>query len=346
MSAELIAAIERNDRAEVGRLLAEGANPSDRAPDGLTALMLAAGRGQLPIVQTLLDYGADLFAVEPRAGASVLHKACQGGNVEVVQLLLDGGALVDWPISTTGHTPLIEAIWYKWPEIVDLLLQSGATLNLSTHYGFTLKQHLDYALTVNPIGQDRLKHAEELVRRRDSTDQQQAKTQRLMLAVVSKNVDNVRAALAAGDPVDERSPRVNGFNDYHTPLLVACRDGPIEIVRLLLEAHADVNAVEPTFGAVPLHKATYNGHADITRLLVQQPAINLDYRGATNGYTPLHDALWHGFADCAEILIAAGAQLNLRGHDGKTPLDIAEQTFGPQHELVGRLRSKVRGAAP
>ena len=46
-------------------------------------------------------------------------------------------------------------------------------------------------------------------------------------------------------------------------------------------AGADVNAIEPCFQAVPLHKAVYNGHADITRLLVAHRGIDLDFQGGT-----------------------------------------------------------------
>jgi ankyrin repeat protein len=128
----------------------------------------------------------------------------------------------------------------------------------------------------------------------------------------------------------------------HTPLLVACRDGHEAIVTELLKAGADVNAVEPTFGAVPLHKAVYNGHAGITQMLVQQPGIDLNFQGWTNGYTPLHDALWHGFVDCARILVEAGARLDLKGHDGKLPIDIATEVFGKEDkEMVALLRSRM-----
>jgi ankyrin repeat protein len=161
--------------------------------------------------------------------------------------------------------------------------------------------------------------------------------QPLMAAAAAGDTARVRELLAAGAEVDARAPRLNGFNDGHTPLLVAARDGHDEIVRLLLAAGADVNAVEPCFGAVPLHKAVYNGHAGITADLVRQPGVDLDFRGATNGYTPLHDALWHGYEECARILVEAGARTDLLGHDGKTPFDLAAEVLGADHELTARL---------
>ncbi|MFF5212101.1 ankyrin repeat domain-containing protein [Streptosporangium sp. NPDC000396] len=335
MSAEALAAVHAGRADELGRLLKDGADPDTRDPgNGLTLLMIAAGRGDLASVTTLLDAGADVLTAEPGAGASTLHKAIQGGSLDVVRALVEAGAFVDAVAPTTGHTPLMDALWFKWPDIAGYLLDQGAGLNLSTHYGFTLKEHFAYELNVNTHGKDRLIEADRLLKARSASDEAQAAEQLLMAAVVAGDLPEVKALLSRGVEVDARYPRVNGFNDGHTPLLVAARDGHREIVRELLAAGADVNAVEPVFGAVPLHKAVYNGHADITRLLIEHGGCDLNFQGATNGYSPLHDSLWHGYAECAQVLLDAGARTDLVGHDGKTPRDIAVETFGADHPLV------------
>ncbi|MGK5551218.1 ankyrin repeat domain-containing protein [Actinomadura kijaniata] len=334
----LVDAAWQGDHRRAAKLIDLGADPSARDLDsGLTVLMIAAGQGNTALTRALLAAGADVHTADARAGATALHKAIQGGSLEAVRLLVEAGAFVDAVAPTTGHTPLMDALWFKFPAIVRYLLQQGANLNLSTHYGFSLKEHLDYELRVNQLGRERLEEAERLLRKRQEHDATQVRKQRLMAAVVTGDLAGVRKALAAGADVDARAPILGGFNDGHTPLLVACRDGHTDIVAELLAAGADVNAVEPTFGAVPLHKAVYNGRVDITRLLVAVPGVDLDYQGATNGYTALHDALWHGYADCARVLVEAGARLDLRGHDGKTPAEIAAETFGPGHEICALL---------
>ncbi|WP_161602581.1 EthD family reductase [Tautonia marina] len=339
----LCEAVSRGDHDAIRRALTLGADPNERDADsGLTALMLAAGRGDEPAVRMLLDGGADVHTTDPKGGCTALHKACQGGNPGVARALIEAGAFVDAVAVTTGHTPLWDALWYKWPEIVGVLLQQGAGLGHKAAYGFTLEQHITFEEDVNPTpeAREKFRQAREQVEARRQSDQDTVVRQQLMAAVVRNDLPSVQKLLAGGAKVDERSPRLNGFNDLHTPLLVACRDGHSEIAAALIQAGADVNAVEPIFGAVPLHKAVYNGHADITALLAEQPDIDLDFQGATNGYTPLHDALWHGFRDCARILIDANARLDPRGHDGKTPLDIAVETFGSADELVDLLRQK------
>jgi ankyrin repeat protein len=131
---------------------------------------------------------------------------------------------------------------------------------------------------------------------------------------------------------------VGGFDDGHTALIIASRNGNLELVEALLKAGADVNAIEPVFGASPLHKATYNGWLELTRVLASAPGNPGGHLGPSNGYTALHDALWHGYPDCAEVLIDAGARLDVVAYDGKRPVDIAREQLGADHPLIARLR--------
>lgn len=343
LDAGLIAALKAGDEPRVSALIGDGADPRARDDDGLTALMIACGRGLEHASAALLGAGADPFAKDARAGASALHKACQVGSLGCVRLLLDAGVPVDEPATTTGHTPLIEAIWFKRPDIAKLLLDRGASLAVRTHYGFSLLDHMDYALKVNRIDTDRLERAAAHVRAREAADKAAAAALPLVAAAKAGDLAGLRAALEAGADPEARTPVLGGFDDDHTALLLACREGHVDAVDRLIAAGADVNATEPTFCAVPLHKATYNGHAAITARLAGAPGIDLDVRGATNGYTPLHDALWHGFEDCARVLIEAGARLDLEGHDGKTPLDLALEAFGADAPITARIRAAREG---
>jgi uncharacterized protein len=330
----------------VNRELAGGVTPNSRdAKSGLTAVMLAAGHGKPEILQALLIAGGDIHATDSKAGATALHKACQGGSLECVRILVEAGAFVDAQCATTGHTALFEAIWFKQTEIVRYLLDHGSGLCIRTHYGFTLDEHLAYAESVNqsvPTELEKVRAARRAVEERRKHDAALDRSQQVMAATVAGDSARVRELLRSGATPDERYPVVNGFNDAHTPLLVASRDGHIEIVIALLAVGADVNATEPTFGAVPLHKAVYNGHCDIAKVLIAAKGIDLNFQGATNGYTPLLDSIWHGFKDCAFLLINAGARLDLAGHDGKTPLRLAEEVFGTQHEVSQAIRTRLQ----
>jgi hypothetical protein len=73
----LMHAIHKNQKASVEALLSGGADANARGGHGITALMMAAGYGYTPIVQLLLDKGADPYA-ETRDGDSALATAVGG----------------------------------------------------------------------------------------------------------------------------------------------------------------------------------------------------------------------------------------------------------------------------
>jgi ankyrin repeat protein len=342
----LIAAVRGRDPAEAERLIAAGANVNTRDPAShLTGLMFAAGVGDAKIVRSLISAGALVNAVDDVAGATALHKACQGGHLEAVQALVEAGAFVNQQTTTTGHTPLVEAIWFKSDAIVRYLLDHGARINIGTYYGFTIDDHINYALRVNEGagGHDALLRIQSVVAERKEAISRQQDAQNLNAAILKGDLAAVRAALKAGEDIEQRWPVTGTFQDGHTPLLIAARDGHTEIVSELIRHGANVNAVEPVFGAVPLHKATYHGYLEITRLLANARGVNLDYQGPSNGYTPLHDALWHAYPECAKALLDAGARTDLLAWDGKLPLDIAVQELGPDHPIVGELRHRAEG---
>ena len=342
--ASLHRAVENNDLTAASVALAQWGNPNAKCPDtGLTPLMIACGYGYGELVKWLLEQGADPNCPDTLGGSFAIHKACQGGHLDIVKLLVEQGVHLDCQCAATGHTPLMDAVWFKFTDVVEYLLQQGVRLTIPTHYGFTLDEHLAYELKVNehPGERAKIQAIEAAVKKRQEQDQALIDDNPVMHAVLNNDLESLDARLKEGCPVDKRPPCLGDFNDAHTPLLVAVRDGHLEAAKRLLAAGADPNAVEPTFLAVPLHKATYNGRADITRVLLQQPGIDIDYQGPTNGYTPLHDALWHGFEDCARLLIDAGADLNLKGHDGKRPIDLAGDVFGEESELSGYIQERM-----
>jgi uncharacterized protein len=341
-SGDLIAAVKRRSAADVAALLDDGADPNERDPiSTLTALMIAAGMGSMEVATLLISAGADVHTLDSRAGASALHKACQGGHLEVAEALVEGGAPIDLETTTTGHTPLVEAIWFASDRIVEYLLGQDALVELKTYYGFSIDDHINYALRVNQgTNRPALERIQQLVAQRRARDALGVAGS-LNKAVLANDQDGVHTAIAAGADLEERYPMVCSFSDGHTPLLLAARDGREQIVNMLVAAGADVNAVEPVFGAVPLHKATYHGYLEIARTLANAKGVDLNYQGPSNGYAPLHDSLWHGYADCAGVLLAAGARTDLVAYDGKLPVDIAIEQFGKDNPIVGELKQRA-----
>ncbi len=142
-----------------------------------------------------------------------------------------------------------------------------------------------------------------------------------MRAVLRRRTEDVRRHIAEGSAVDEPAQLVGSPNDGYTPLHAAARDGQTEIVRILIEAGADVCLADGLMKATPGHKAAYQGHAEAARILIALG--ELDAQGPYNGFTPLHDAVWHGHAETVSVLLEAGARPDIRSHTGATPVDLA-----------------------
>lgn len=157
----------------------------------------------------------------------------------------------------------------------------------------------------------------------------------VMKAVQKDDVAGLQALIARGADVNELDP--NG----DAPLVMAAYLGHTEIVRLLLDAGADVTAVDPGMKATALHAAAYAGRTDAARLLIEH-GIDIDRQGPKNGYTALHDAIWENNIDTARVIIDAGADLTLTSHSGETPLDFARSRH--RREIIAMIEARLAQA--
>ena len=156
----------------------------------------------------------------------------------------------------------------------------------------------------------------------------------LMKAVRKNDVATVKTLISQCADVNELDP--NG----DAPLVMAAYLGHTEIVRALLEAGADVAAVDPGMQATALHAASYAGRSEAARVLIEYH-IDIDKQGPRNGYTALHDAIWQNNIETAKVLIDAGANLQLASHEGETPLAFA--TSHRRHEIAALIERKLAG---
>ena len=134
--ATLYEAIQRNDRAAVERLLANGAEVDEKDPDGKPLLVLAARLEDAPLLGMLLDRSKDINAASP-AGLTALHSACIGGWTEGVELLLAKGTNLHKREDKYNATPLCIASNLGHKPVVELLLAAGARLDVKDNEGHT-----------------------------------------------------------------------------------------------------------------------------------------------------------------------------------------------------------------
>ncbi len=104
-------------------------------PAGENALMMAAIRGHLPMVQALIERGAQVN----KPGWAPLHYAAShtsSAALPIAQLLLEHHAFVDTE-SPNGTTPLMMAAQYGSESVVRLLLEEGAQTLQQNQLGLT-----------------------------------------------------------------------------------------------------------------------------------------------------------------------------------------------------------------
>lgn len=153
------------DEEKTALLLAKGANAKAATTNGVTPLLVAAGRpGGAPIVKQLLEAGAEPNASN-RGGLTPLDRAAQAGDLASLQalfakgaklapastalyraakvsclpcaeLLLEKGAAVDG-IGDRGETALHNAAIRHYVPLMQLLLSKGAAVDRKDNRGYT-----------------------------------------------------------------------------------------------------------------------------------------------------------------------------------------------------------------
>jgi ankyrin repeat protein len=135
-------AIIVGDADRVQRALAEGWSADERAPDGFTALGLAAFFRQPAIFDILLPHTSDIDARARNAqSVAAIHAAASVGDASTAEKLLAAGADPNLA-QARGITALHVAAANGNTELVALLLRFGARMDIADDRG---KRAADYA---------------------------------------------------------------------------------------------------------------------------------------------------------------------------------------------------------
>lgn len=252
-------------------------------------LRTAAVNGQKDAVDFLIDKGAD-----PNAGLGPLAYMAMYGTsnddrcVEVATVLLARGAQVD-AVDQSGMTPLFHAVEANRIKLARLLLEHGA--NPATQRLTTYPLHI-------AVRNRHLEMAKLLLDFKAPTDIKDPDNNMPMLvwAIRTRNHELARLLVEHGATITPPRSMPPGnvetmgqrqylqwtYNQNNVPLLAAIQMGDTEILGLMLQSNAPVNAIDAE-GNTALHWAVRAGNTNVVRLILDAKArVDVtNYEGAT-----------------------------------------------------------------
>lgn len=123
-----------------------------------------------------------------------------------------------------------------------------------------------------------------------------------------------------------------------SPLMLAALHGLTDVCRQLILRGADVN--KP--GWAPLHYAATHGHLEVMALLLDQYAY-ID-AASPNGTTPLMMAARYGTPEAVKLLLDAGADPSLKNGLGFNAIDFANQA--DRKDAAALIAAFIRSLKP
>lgn len=289
---------------------------------GDTALHLACQNGHKDIVKILIDNGADTTIQDAR-GKTVLHNAASAERFDIVPLLLqhDAPRLVNIQ-DKNGHTalyyPVVNSLAPDTSDADIINLKKMATLLLTYQADPDIKDiNGETPRSINP---ELIASIEQELKNKE---QRSRANKALLTAIEQNDIEAIKQALENG--ANGEIPDRSGF----TPLHRAVQNGNLELVQLLLNAGAPVDALNKAgqpplliaFAPYIIKKHNIIIKKIITTLIDHKAPVNV--QESSSGETPLMRTI--RLLDDPTIvrqLILAGADIDIRDNNNQTASDM------------------------
>jgi ankyrin repeat protein len=368
----------RNGEVDVMRVLLDaGAQAARWHAEGETPLMAAARTGNVDAVKLLLSKGSFVNAADPFQEETALMWASAEGHVDVVKALLTAGAdpnlkahvsliterkNADHP--SGGFTALMFAARNGHTEVVRALIAGKADPKLTNADGATatiiaiVNDRLDMAKELLDLGADPndgalfyaadMRDATTDMRAQDATRMQPDHANKLTALGLVKSLLDLGADpnKAFVGSLHSTSmccgPQVNS-----SPIYRAATASDVELLKLLLAAGAKVEwspeEQKPKDGKKLGPGA--NGNVGRTPIMAAMAggkgaALQAGPGYSRSGPPPFRETGSRDPHEALKVLLAAGANANVKGPDGSTPLHQAVQL-----QQVNMIRTLVGAGA-
>ncbi|KAJ6249289.1 ankyrin repeat and socs box protein [Anaeramoeba flamelloides] len=341
--------IKNGQLEQVRKCLQTGIHPFVENHKGQTGLYLSSKLGNLDLTKIFLSYETrntingkrsfesflsairkgnlrviELFLLnhlnpnqKTSEGSTALHIATKTGNLQVVFLLIEWGSYIS-SLDRDKRTPLMLAAKYGKYEIVQLFLNNDVNLEKKDKYGCN-------ALYLS-CESGNVQIAQELILAGACLNTKSDKGNfPLYLASHQGNNLLTQLLLTSGAYVDQT---YEGW----TPLLIACQNGSLEIVKTLLDHNANLHYYDPKDGFSAIFISIENKHVDVFLELFHRKA---DLQ-SVNFYseTPIHIACQVGGLEIIKIMIENKVDFDIKDENDMTPLMVAAEN---NHEEVVKL---------
>lgn len=340
---DFLASVAKGDVNAVSLFLAAGMDPNATADDEdsgttVTPLMRAAAKGDELMVSTLLKAGADIN-LKQADGETALTYAVISGKTKVIQLLLDKGSN-----TASINNAFIRAAAHRNHSVLRLLAQHGVDLKRAS---------ADALMAAVQFG--------------GWNDAQRTETMNLLfeLGITTKGIDNtdygplhaaanegyaaaVTLLLNNGAAIDARCECPGIMDGGWTPLLLAAQARRAEVTEVLLARGANVNVTNNN-GQNALILAAKEGDPPILEaILTANPEVNAAAKNGITALMQLSSGVWWPdgviitHPEFVRALLARGANVNAKDHEGRTALMFAARSGS--NDVVRALLDK--GARP
>ncbi|KAH9863778.1 hypothetical protein J1614_009710 [Plenodomus biglobosus] len=367
-------AVHHQREAALTHFLQSGGSPDDVTGTGHPPLCIAVANGNINIVRSLLEAGANVDAKTRDSGETALHLAIKNGRGDIVELIVAAGPKLDVHTDETGETPLHFAAAKpgSLATIVTLLRMGAKYDTLNTCGQTPAEVALDSNNLHGAVAIINAAHGKrnKLVKEKEMLLKHVQKTQGrfsigndliadifaaacdpdstvLVEAIKRDDYSLVEMFLEKGSDPDRQTAR----GDIPIFVAIACA-GP-SVIQALVKHNADVLI---RYKGLTVLQAAFEGPFAQDEIAMSAIFDALLRKGADplvtcpDGKTLLHLAVSSEFGHTrvAYLLIGAGVKVNAQDFEGNTALHFATHNklcidlllkngANPQHANVNRL---------